>query len=425
MIVTQTLKYVQRGGNLNKKRTLSNNEKQIFLDLKPSDITKSVLTSFFADRFNVISGKIIPSRFNTYDEFVLHKGEYPTITENTLTNCGLFIVNKFLFEEDWIDIVGYTNIPMDKKQLGKLDNMLIKEVEQDETGEVQKKYIKYLNKLTWIQLTFHTEICTSLSIKASKPLPKVQKRKEELIKLHKKELEDGDVVVAAKIQDELISLAKEELKGDQSLELYESGARGAFDNAYRQEQLIKGPVYNDANKKFEIVTNSLYEGAGKNDLPAFANAVVAGLYPKSIGTAESGYDAKKFNAGLQSQVLDEKGTDCKSQVPMILELTKDNVSEYKYHYIVEGSKYVRLDDSNMDQYIGKTVKLRFPSTCVGKNVCNICAGDRFYLLGIRNIGITANRLANTLLNGKMKMSHDTTVRTFELDPDFIFTPNKK
>lgn len=402
------------------KRTLNENEKQIFLDLSSSDITKSLLTDFFADRYSVSQGKTIQSRFNTYDEFTLKKGDYPSITQPILTNCGLFIVNKFLFEEDWIDVVGYNNIPLDSKRLGALGDMLAAVVLEDETGELRDKYVKYLNKLTWLELTFHTEICTSISIKASKPIPKVQKAKKELLKKHKDAIDNGDPTVAAMIQKELINIAKDEMKDDPTIDLYESGARGSFDNAYRQEMIMKGPIYNAANHKYEIMTNSLNEGAEKRNLSSFANAVVDGIYPKAIGVRTSGYDTKKMNAALQSEVLDEKGTDCHSKFPLPITITEETASIYKYNYIVEGSKYVRLDDTSKSKYMGKTVKMRLPSTCVGKKICNCCAGDRYYLLNIKEVGLTAGKLTNELLQGGMKQSHDTTVRTYEIDPDVDF-----
>lgn len=409
---------------MNPKKTLTSTQKQMFLELSEYDITKTLLIDLFADRYDPLSNEIIPSMFNTYDEFILKKGDYPTITDDVKTNCGLFIVNKFLLEKDWVKTVGYVNTPLTKGQLGVIDDMLTSVVQDDEEGTATENYIKYLNKLTWLELTFHTEICTSISIKSSKPLPEVQKKKEELLAKYGDKLKEGDVTIATKIQDELISTAKKALQDDQAIELYESGARGAFDNAYRQDQLIKGPIYNAANDKFEIMTNSLYEGARKQDLAAFANAVVDGAYPKALGTAESGYDSKKLIAALQSEVLDEKGTDCHTKFPMEVLLTESNVSKYKYHYIIEGSKFIRLDDSNKDKYIGKKVKMRLPSSCIGKQLCNMCAGDRFYLLGVKDVGLTSSKLSNSLLRAKMKKSHDTTVRTFVLDPDSMFIPQK-
>ena len=406
---------------MNPKRTISETEKQMFLDLKPSDITKSLLTSLFADTYDANKNTIIKSQFNTYDEFKLKKGEY-TNREDITTNCGLFIVNKYLYEEDWTDAVGgYMNTPMTKKQIGKIGDKIIAIVQKDETGEYIEKYIKFLNKFTWLQLTFNTEICTSMTLRSSKPLPAVEKRKKELFAKNADKLTSGDVNTAIAIQSELINLARKELADDPAMELYESGARGAFDNAYRQAQVMKGPVYNAANKKFEIMTNSLYEGATKRDLATYANAVVDGQYPKAIGTAESGYDTKKMAAAFQSESLDVKGSDCKSKSYMEVELTPDNATLFRNHYIIDGLNLVRLDETTQSKYMNKTVKLRMPSYCIGNKLCNMCAGDTFYILGIDAIGLTANRMSESVKQAKMKMAHDTTVRPFVLDPNNMFS----
>ena len=150
---------------LNEKRTLNQNEKQFFLDLKPDDITKTLLIELFANRYDAENQSFIKSKYNIYDEFTLNKGDYPTITESIKTNCGLFIVNKFLFEEDWIEHIGYLNKPIDDEQKKALNNMLVELVLQDATDDTRQKYVNYINKQIWLELTFHTEICASLSIK--------------------------------------------------------------------------------------------------------------------------------------------------------------------------------------------------------------------------------------------------------------------
>ena len=70
--------------------------------------------------------------------------------------------------------------------------------------------------------------------------------------------------------------------------------------------------------------------------------------------------------------------------------------------------------------MGKTVQIRLPDFCIGKKLCNCCAGDRYYLLGINNAGLTFGRVSNSTLRAKMKKSHDSTVRTYVLKADEIF-----
>ena len=190
---------------------------------------------------------------------------------------------------------------------------ILDEYGQKHISTLLSKYYDFLDKLMWITFTFHSEICASKTLKSMKPLPKVQAEKKRLLKEHAEDIKNKNIPVVVKIQSDLVKMAQKELEDDPSYELYKSGARGAFDNAYRQAQIMKGPVYNAAKGEFDIMTTSLYEGARKEDLPTMANAVVSGVYPKSIGTGECGYLTKKLAATLQSNVLADAGSDCGSK----------------------------------------------------------------------------------------------------------------
>lgn len=273
------------------KRTISEEEKQMFLSLKPDDITQELFDSLFSDSLDTSTldtdkPKIIPSKFNTYDEFVLKPNEYFN-KEKITTNCGLFIFNKFLIEPYFQKEVGYVNFELTKKNISKIDDMISTYILLDETDEEVKKYIEYMNRLCWLAFTLNTQICSSISVKTAKPLPKVTELKKKLIKDNKEAIDNNDAIAYKHIQDELVATAEQELRNDPSYELYSSGARGSFDNAYRQWLCTKGPIWNAYKGKFEIVTNSLYEGIPKENIPSLANAIVSGFYPKAIGTGET------------------------------------------------------------------------------------------------------------------------------------------
>ena len=91
-----------------------------------------------------------------------------------------------------------------------------------------------------------------------------------------------------------------------------------------------------------------------------------------------------------------------------------------HHFINNNGKWERFDPKTESKYLGKTVKMRLPTDCIGKELCNRCAGDRFYMLGIKNIGLTNGRVSNSLLRGRMKQAHDATVRMSVLDLDDLF-----
>ena len=91
-----------------------------------------------------------------------------------------------------------------------------------------------------------------------------------------------------------------------------------------------------------------------------------------------------------------------------------------YSYIVEGSKLVRLDSTNMDKYKGKTVKMRFSSLCRNECICNKCAGDLYYLLDTTNIGTATPQLASSVKNIMMKSFHDSTEKFMIMDANEAF-----
>lgn len=412
------------------KRKISDEEKKMFLSLKPDDITRTLFDDLFTDTVDYnhmvkdpTTGKqvpkVVPSKFNTFDEMDLAAGECFN-KEKLTTNCGLFIFNKYLIEPYFQKEVGYVNFEITKKGLGKIDDMIATAIMLDETGDCVKRYVEYMNRLCWLAFTVNTQICSSLNLRTSKPLPKVTARKKQLLKENKEAIEKNDAIVYKHIQDELVAVAQEELKNDPAYELYSSGARGSFDNAYRQWLCTKGPIWNAHKGEFEIVTNSLYEGIPKENIPSLANAVVSGFYPKAIGTGECGYVTKKLSAGFQDVVLDERHSDCGSKHCATVTLDKSNMHYYLYHFIKTKNGYVRLEPDNQGSYMGKTVEIRLPDYCIGKKLCNRCAGDRYYLLGINTIGLTFGRVSNSTLRAKMKKSHDSTVRTYVLKPNELF-----
>lgn len=405
---------------MQQKRKITKEEKEYLLSIKPEDIDLKLLQSLFSDTYKYDGvgkkGKIVHSRFNTFDEFSLKKGEYTNKEDVPVTNCGLFIVNKFLFERDFVDIIGYMNTPLNKKQLeninGILDHALLEDLISTTT------YITYLNRLAWLAFSFHTDVSSSLSIKSMKELPSVKKEKERLFKQNKEKLDAGDVVVATNIEKQLIAVARDEMKYDPAYELYDSGARGGFNNSYKNAQIMKGPVYNSAKGRFEIMRNPLARGIDKGDIPVLANSVIDGAFSKSNATGECGHLTKKINAGFQSAILGKKDSDCGTKGYSTVLLTDKNFKYYNYKYIIEGSKLVRLSTDNKNKYIGKVVKMRSNMYCTSsRDICNKCAGDLYFMLNIMTIGLTASKISNALLNRRMKVFHDSTVSTTEIHPD--------
>ena len=139
---------------------------------------------------------------------------------------------------------------------------------------------------------------------------------------------------------------------------------------------------------------------------------------KACGTRDSGYMSKKLLAECQTEFLGDKDSDCGTKRGIQLELTNDNYKNYIYRYIMVMGKPVLLTRDSIKKYIGKTVELRTPMTCIKTEkgeLCNVCGGDFYYMINNKAIGLSASRIGNALTNLNMKKFHDNVVKFSEVD----------
>ena len=389
--------------------------KNIILKMRPDDITRTFIQENFGNMYDEKSKKVLPSKFNTADPITLKPNEYYN-KEEIKTTLGRLVTNKFFFEDGLREIVGYVNEPITKKKLKKIDETIANALLDNKVDIATIK--KYYNKQQWLGLSVHSILCSSFTPETIKPLPEVLKLKEELFKKYEEDLKGPNgVIYANKIETMLIEEAKKVLDKDPGMSLYKSGARGSFENNYKNMFIIRGPVYNNVTKRFDVLKNSFAEGIEKDNIPSYASQVISGAYPKAVGTRDAGYYSKKFFAVYQTTVLDEQGSDCGSKKYRLYHLTEKNYSNVKYRWINDNGKLVCLTPEIAPKYYGKTVQMRSPLYCTQHNICSKCAGDLAYRMKLKNIGLTVPDIASTYLNRLMKAFHSAVVDIYEIKID--------
>ena len=158
------------------------------------------------------------------------------------------------------------------------------------------------------------------------------------------------------------------------------------------------------------------DGVKPEEYANLANSLANGPYSRSNKTAIGGYWENLFISAFQHLMLEPAGSDCGTSRTITVTLTDDNFDVWKYNYIKEGDKLTELTYHNKDKYIGKKVKFRYSSLCESKNgICSKCAGNMFYRLGIKNVGVVTAQLPSKLKLISMKAFHDSTVVTTEMD----------
>ncbi len=116
--------------------------------------------------------------------------------------------------------------------------------------------------------------------------------------------------------------------------------------------------------------------------------------------------------------MDEHGSDCKSTNYIDIKLTNENYSLFKDRYIVKGKDLVLLTDENKDKYINTNCKFRSPMFCINKNgICNKCAGELYYSLGIKSVGLIMNLIGGALVTLSLKKFHNMSVSLTDIDFD--------
>ena len=123
---------------------------------------------------------------------------------------------------------------------------------------------------------------------------------------------------------------------------------------------------------------------------------------------------------MQSVTLDpNEYSDCGSKATLSIKLTDKNAEDYIWQNMIENGKIINLTPDNVDQYIGKEIHFRSPMYCKNDKTCAVCAGKRFYLYNIENVGLVSGRMSNTLLNKSMKLFHKAKLELDEVDPDSL------
>lgn len=391
--------------------------KRWLLSLKHEDITRNLLEENFAYHYDRKTQKMISPKYRWDDEFSLKKGEYFNKEDVPKTNAGLFIFNKHIVEGLLEDVLGYWNETITDKVLSKkIEKTICTALYEDKITADQ--FAEYENRLQWM-LAIHSMVSCSLTPGTITPNSKVVALRDKRVKENKEALDNGDAVTALKIEKELLDVAKKELKNDPGMDLYNSGARCSFNNNYKSIAVMKGPVMDPLTGKYHIVEHGFVEGIDKKDIPIFGTTVTQGAYPKAVGTRVGGYSVKRFYAAFQNIVLDKKGSDCGSKMTRLTEITPATKDDSLYRYIVEGNKIIRLTPDNIGKYMGKTVHMRSPLYCTSGHFCNVCFGDKPYMVGIKNVGLTAAKIGSNFINLSMKSFHDTSMHLYEINPDDI------
>ena len=397
--------------------------KDRILSANVNDINKAFIEDMFASYHDKESNQYMQANFVPTEVIKLTKQEYQWVDKEVVTTTGMLVFNRYILERtNIIEHLGYWNNPIDKKGLNGL------------TAEVNNLAI--LNKITMEQLGQFIDsrdrlgfwcasfLSVALTPSLLRPMADVEKRKAELFKQYENEIRSNNPVIQTmtvnKIEKELMGMVRNNLKNDSGYDLYRSGD-GNLDNNYKTINVMRGSVFNNTTKKYDVVESSLMGGVKKKDITAFSNSVLEGAYPSAVGTADAGYMAKIILALLQSEHIDPNpDSDCGTEKTIPLTVTNKNTKYLLFRYINDNGKKVLTDLHNINNYVGKTVQLYSPQCCERDAICGKCAGRVFHNLGVTNVGLLVTQVTQKMLNIKLKSKHDLSQNAGIIPKEYLF-----
>ena len=262
-------------------KILSKEQRAQLLALKQEELSVPVITRLFGKTAKKVDGKMIISEplFDTKSKLHLQAGEYIN-KEAVDTTVGSFLFNKLMVEGmiDHIIPNGYFNEVADKKGFNSIIDRISEALMMGQLS-VEPNLIKWLKHYEF----YGMKVCTIFSPSYTEGLLRknieVQKEKKKLLK----EVDTSDVQKMTEVEDKLVAASAKILDKDPGMTLFKSGARGSFDNDYKNMNLMLGPVaVPGKDGEFDMVTTSYLEGLQKEDLIAAGNVTVASAYPKAV-----------------------------------------------------------------------------------------------------------------------------------------------
>ena len=412
-----------------KDKPTSTNLADYIINLKSEDIHYKTIMNIFGE-FNGVS------LAHPYDLIEVPAGKYSYYIDNTktkfksnknkfMTTLGIWIINVYIRDYNIAHVFnGYLNKTINKKTNGSMEQDLSYALIEDRITTDQ--LMKWEDTVQWL-MPFETILSPNHTEKMMTCTSVLDKKKKELEKKYADDIKNGNIDVVEKMQNELLDYAKEYMGDDPSMDTIYSGAICDWGNNFKNMFVMRGAVLNpdpNAKQKYNVVTSNYIDGISAADYSTMAGSAAQGAYARGKKTENGGYFEKLFVEAYQHITLDPPGSDCGTKRHITVELTKDNIKEYMYNYMIKSNGTLELlDTTNKDKYIGKKVDFRFASMCSSKTgICNKCAGELFYRLNNKNIGATMAQIPDVQKNLAMKSFHDLQVNLTTIDPMKAFYP---
>lgn len=351
----------------------------------------------------------------------LKAGEVPNLHRDVSSTYGDVLFNwrvlVYAFGEQFEYEVGPINLGNIERKIAQqmVDDPLPGEP-FDESLLYVSKYLEFGRALA--DLGGFTQLWVpAASPKALQTHPDARKLRAELLEKYKDRLHDPAVI--AEIQNALVALDKEWIKGDPSEGFFIADKQ--FNTARKRMFLIHGPESGfDEGGSAQLVVNSLDEGWDITKLPVMVNSLRAGSYFRGALTALGGESVKFFMRIFQNTQISEK--DCGATVGLRRTITPKNIESLIGMYQVTPSGAKELGAEDLQKAVGTEIEIRSPLFCKTglADFCEICMGKSNSETPL-SMGSRASDVGSTFMYIMMSAAHAKELKTARLQTKTFLT----
>ena len=287
------------------------------------------------DEINITNKKILASPI---DRIKVEKGLLSNIDKDINTTLGRFILNYLLLNIPFKNKLDYLNT-QDKLSFKYISKILYDKFINDEVikSELDTFFgnLYFIGSMSYIFVPVFTR-------KSITTHPDMDKKRNELLKKYKKELEAGDTLTMSKIETELINLDKEWLKGDDSMRFFSKNLKKSFSVQRKKQFAIGGIVEDLSDGQYKFIDKPFSQGVNEKNFSKVVNEYRSAAHFKIDSNPKlSGVLAKSLSRSLLTLRL-IKG-DCKTKDYIKIKINDFNKDKLVNRYIVERSKLMLIN----------------------------------------------------------------------------------
>lgn len=382
----------------------------------------------FVSTLTVTEDNIIGLTINIIEEFkdkpLLSFSESFTLSPNEIenykgpgnikTSYGRYFLNYVLFVYPFKDKIEYLNGIFSSSVVDKIvaKKLIDKEVSIKEHEDFEDALFAYGH---------FGEICVpTVTVKSLSTSEEIIKEREKLIKENKDKL--NDPIIAKKINDRLIAMERERLKGDPSERFYNSRGSSAWNIQRSKMNLNIGgiPDFSDEVGKISFIPKSLMDGWDKNHFDTLVNEIFKGSYTRGVQTQLGGTQTKIIIRMFQGSKIKEE--DCGTKHGVYFDITDKNVSSFDGMYEAVTNK--NINKNTYKDFINKRVFVRSPMTCEtkGNGYCYKCWGNLYKTRGAKSVELDGVYVSSKFMLLSMKNMHGTEIQTHTINlEDFLIS----